>query len=281
MAPESDSAGLSLRYLGQVGFLIERNGLRIVIDPFFSGSNVPDGSIWVRNYPAPLPASELTGIDLVLCTHDHGDHTDPKTLLGILAASPGCRFAGPKPSVQIMEKGGLPADRITVLNEGTPFKIGDLTVDPVAAAHEDYETDAEGFHRFLGYLLHWDGLTLYHSGDTVVTERLEQAVGRHAINLGFLPINGRDETRRRQDIVGNMNGAEALDLATRLHRQRGFDLLVPTHYDLFSCNGACLDAFAQAWRNLPGPKPGLKSFQPGEEWHYPAGKPQRSGRPLV
>jgi L-ascorbate metabolism protein UlaG (beta-lactamase superfamily) len=259
---------LTICYLGQVGFLFRRHGLTVVIDPYLSDSGAAISPIWVRNYEPPVQPHALSEVDLVLCTHDHGDHTDPESLLGILSASPRCRFAGPRISAREMERAGIPPSQITVLNEGSGLTLQDLTVEPIAAAHEDYETDPEGHHRYLGYLLHWGGLTLYHAGDTIVTPELEKAVGRYPVDVGFLPINGRSEDRRKQDIVGNMDSAEALRFSAGLAKQRGFRLLVPTHYDLYAVNGADIAEFADLWEKTPGPKPRFKTFQPGEEIVY-------------
>ncbi|MCE0499246.1 MAG: MBL fold metallo-hydrolase [Methylacidiphilales bacterium] len=257
-----------IRYLGQVGFLFQHHGLTVVIDPYLSDSVAEADSIWVRNYRPPVQPHALHGVDLVLCTHDHGDHTDPESLLGILSASPKCHFAGPKISAREMERAGIPQSQITVLNEDSGLTLRDLTVEPVAAAHEEYETDPEGHHRFLGYLLHWDGITLYHAGDTVVTPELENAVGQHAIEIGFLPINGRSDERHKQDIVGNMDAAEAIRFSAALAKKKGFHLLVPTHYDLFAINGAELAHFAAIWEKTPEPKPKFRSFRPGEQIVY-------------
>lgn len=266
------AAEVSVRYIGQVGFLLNFGGLSVAIDPFLSDSlsRLPDfpPGMWVRNYPPPVVVSELSHLDLVLCTHDHMDHADPETLVGIAKAAPRCRFAGPRLAVREMEHMGLPKSQLAVLNEGTPFKFHDLTVDPVAAAHEDYVTDKEGFHRFLGYLFHWQGITLFHAGDTIVTPRLFKALKPYAIDIGFLPINGRDPHRNRFDIVGNMESCEAVQIASWLAGGKGFGLLVPTHFDLYPQNGASASDFVAAWETAPEPKPAFKIFRPGEEIVY-------------
>jgi len=266
--PHSETGRVTIRYLGQVGFLLRRRDLTVVIDPYLSDSGARENPVWVRNYHPPVPPQALRHVDLVLCTHDHGDHTDPESLLGILSASPNCRFAGPKISARQMERAGIPSSQITVLNEGSGLTLHDLTVEPVAAAHEDYEVDADGHHRYLGYLLHWGGLTLYHAGDTLATPELEKAVGRYAIDVGFLPINGRSAERRKQDIVGNMDSAEAIHFSANLAGKKGFHLLVPTHYDLYAINGAELSEFVALWEKALNPKPAFKSFLPGEQIVY-------------
>lgn len=268
-AAAGDAHGITINYLGQVGFLLEFGGTRIVVDPYLTDAvdrlpGEPQG-LWVRSYPPPVLPGELKDIDLVLCTHDHLDHTEPETLRGIAAASPGCRFAGPKASVQQMLQGGIATERTMVLKEGLTYAQGGLVIEPIAVAHEEYGTEAEGFDCYLGYLLHWNGTTFFHAGDAVVTPRLSEALARHKIHVAFLPINGGDAKRRSLGIVGNMNAGEAIELAVR-HRM---GLLVPTHYDLYPNNGAPLAGFAASWETHPiSDRPKFKAFLPGEKMVY-------------
>ncbi|MBP5761961.1 MAG: MBL fold metallo-hydrolase, partial [Lachnospiraceae bacterium] len=60
---------VTLRWLGQMGFIIETGNMKLCIDYYAS----PDES---RQTPPPVPAEELTGIDVFLGTHDHPDHID-------------------------------------------------------------------------------------------------------------------------------------------------------------------------------------------------------------
>jgi mannitol-1-phosphate 5-dehydrogenase len=263
-APLADE-GIAIQYLGQVGFLFRHHGLTIAIDPYLSYSvDKLDGqpkNFWVRNYPPPVEPGKLHDVDLVLCTHDHLDHTDPETLRAIAAAAPKCLFAGPRVSVEEMKRGGIAAERTICLNEGVPFPFRDVLIEPVAAAHEDYETDAEGFHRYLGYLLHWDGLTFFHAGDTVATPQLSARIKREKIDVAFLPINGVSEERHKAGIIGNMDARAAAQFA----REQRIDLVVPTHYDLYSNNGADVGEFLAALAATPDSDAKPKVFQPGEK----------------
>ncbi len=270
MAESHDErAGVAIWYLGQVGFLLQHRGLSIAIDPFLSYSvdelgGFPEG-FWVRNYPPPVAPGQLSQLDLVLCTHDHLDHTDPETLRAIAAAAPACRFAGPRASVEEMARAGIATDRLTVLNPGTALRYRDILVEPIASAHEEYEIDADGFHRFLGYLLRWAGLTFYHAGDTVATPELSARLAREVIAVAFLPINGASDARRKAGIVGNMDASAA----ARLTAGKRISLVVPTHYDLYDNNGADVAGLVSALAALPPPRPELKIFQPGEKFVHP------------
>lgn len=263
------SCSLTLQYLGQAGFRIEYDGHALLIDPYLSYAvdrleGFPPG-FWTRAYPPPVRPYDLRDISLVLCSHDHLDHADPETLLGIADASPHCRFAGPRPTVALMQQIGIESERTVRLNTDHPIEWHGVQIVPVAAAHEDYDIDPEGYHRFLGYLLHCGGVTLYHAGDTVATPELSARLAREHVDIGLLPVNGADDDRRRQGIVGNMDVTAAAALTERHH----FGLLVPMHYDLYLNNGLSDDAFAAAWRRQPGAaRIPLKTFRPGESLQW-------------
>lgn len=101
----------------------------------------------------------------------------------------------------------------------------------VKAKHEFFDEGPDGF-PFLGYLIHGDGLTLYHSGDTLIYEGLLTTLRRRRLDVAFLPINGRDAERYRSGCIGNMTYQEAVDLAGELQ----VGLAVPAHWDMFASN---------------------------------------------
>ena len=261
---------LSITYLGQVGFILKHRGVSIVIDPYLtdSGDRTPyfERGFWRRNYPPPLKAEDLRDIDLVLCSHDHLDHTDPETLTGIAEASPRALFAGPRKSTKVIEASGIPTSRIKTLNaDGSTFRFAEAMIHPVAAAHEEYELDSEGYHSYLSFLIQWGSWTLFHAGDTVCTPELSAELENYRIDVAFLPINGRDAARQKLGIVGNMNETEAAALAVR-HR---VGLVVPTHYDLCENNAGSLPDFIRELKNAEA-SCAYKAFQPGEVKILPA-----------
>lgn len=261
---------MEIQYLGQEGFRFQDGARAVVVDPYLSYSvdrltGFPPG-FWKRNYPPPVAAAALVDTELVLCTHDHLDHADPESLLGIARASPGAIFAGPRATVGLMQQIGIPAERTLVLNARRESNWRGVTIEPVAAAHEDYEIDADGFHRFLGYLIHWADAVFYHAGDTVVAPGLVAHLEQRRVDIAFLPVNGGDDARRRLGIVGNMDVAGAADLAARCR----FRTVVPMHYDLYPNNGLTNEEFESAWSRQPeAAKIELLRFTPGETTHWP------------
>jgi L-ascorbate 6-phosphate lactonase len=222
----------SLTWLGQAGFLLEVAGLRVLIDPFVSAHRA-------RLYPPPYAAPLAEGIDWLLVTHEHLDHLDVGFLPLLATHSPTAIVVLPTPIVDqavgvhpgVRAQGVRPDDRID-LSADVHLRVLPAWhgVEPADAYTEGL--DEEGRARFIGFLLTTPTATIYHSGDTLVTDELREALVGEQIDIALLPVNGRDYYRERSGLVGNMDAREAVKLARELRAQ----FLVPMHWDLFSGN---------------------------------------------
>jgi L-ascorbate 6-phosphate lactonase len=103
---------------------------------------------------------------------------------------------------------------------------------PVAAKHEEFDQHPTLGYPYLGYVLRLGGLTIYNAGDTIPYEGLVETLQPLAIDLAFLPINGRDYFRTSAGTIGNCDYREAAELATAI----GVDTAVPVHYGMFAGN---------------------------------------------
>ena len=101
---------------------------------------------------------------------------------------------------------------------------------------------SEGLYRYLGYVVELGGQRIYHAGDTLDHPRLAADLREIGVDVALLPINGRDPVREAQDLVGNLDHLEALDLAAR----SGASTVVPMHHDMFAANLGPIDAFRWA-----------------------------------
>jgi hypothetical protein len=72
-----------LTWFGHSTFLLEIDGLKVLIDPMFGESPSPIAAIGSKRYSKELPIEieNLPEIDLVLFSHDHYDHLDYEFIL--------------------------------------------------------------------------------------------------------------------------------------------------------------------------------------------------------
>lgn len=256
---------LALWWLGQSGFLIKSRSGTLLIDPYLSehltrkyaNTDKPH----IRMTEAPCHGEDLRMVDLVLASHKHSDHLDPGTLPQLLQASPQAHLILPEALIDHAAGLGLPKDRLEGINAGQTLERNGFSVRALPSAHEALDTDAQGRHLHLGYVVEVDGRRVYHSGDGVLYDGLAEQLGHDPFDVLFLPINGRDP---RRGVPGNMSADEAVTLAARVRPR----FLVPHHYDMFTFNTAPISAFEEAVRRLPaGVTP--RVLQCGELWEVP------------
>lgn len=204
---------MTIRFLGQSGYVIRTENTQIILDPYLSDSvNRVAGR--PRTLPIPMPPRDIC-CDAVICTHDHLDHLDPDTAAAIpkgqlfITTSEGKRHLGQ-----------LGQTNVSTLHVGESMTVGDMNITAVFADHT-----VESF----GLIVQAEGNTLYFSGDTLFNEKLFDTAGYHP-DLAFICINGR---------LGNMNAREAAAVAKAI----GARVSIPNHYDMFASNSEDPRAF--------------------------------------
>ncbi len=257
----------ALWWLGQSGYLIKSKAGTLVIDPYLSehltqkyaGTDKPH----VRMTRSPIRGQELSGVDAVLTSHKHSDHIDPGTLPGLLETSTEARLVVPAALVAHAEGLGLPADRIDPIDAGQTKTIAGFEVQALASAHEDLDTDDQGRHLYLGFIVSADGWRIYHSGDTMLYPGLVETLVDEPLDLLLLPINGRDPAR---GVAGNMSAADVVDLASVVPTR----FVIPHHYDMFTFNTVPVSDFETETQRLPESVTSVV-LQCGERWILPEG----------
>jgi L-ascorbate 6-phosphate lactonase len=216
---------LGLWWLGQASFIVRGAGVTVYVDPYLNPSPR-------RIVPPPFRPEQVTNADVVLCTHDHGDHIDPTALPGIAQASPHATIVLPGAARDKVVGLGVPAARVVVPAVDEPVAHGPLIVTAIPAAHEELDYSPERGYPYLGYLLQLNGVRLYHAGDCTMYDGLIERLRAYRPDVVLLPINGHDWKRTHRDIIGNMTYREAADLAVEV----GADLAIPMHYGMFPHN---------------------------------------------
>lgn len=261
-ASDRRDAGFRLWWLGQSGFLLQWQGIHVLLDPYLSDSLTKKYSQTdkphVRMTELVIDPARLSFVDIVTSTHNHTDHLDAETLSPILAANPRVRLLIAEANRAFV------ADRLKIdpaaaigLDDGTSVSVSGIRFSGVASAHEELERDAHNRAKYLGYVLQFGSWSIYHSGDTVRYEGMTGKLLPFKIDIALLPINGRSPERR---VPGNLFGRETAQLAKDIEAK----LVIPCHFEMFEFNTASPDEFVQQCRKLGQP---FKVLRCGEQWH--------------
>ena len=187
---------MKITWLGHSALKIE--GSRTVfVDPFLSG-----------NPKATLRAQDITCADVVIVTHDHGDHLGDSFAI--------CQNTGAV-LVALFEI-GLAAQEKKIkaegMNIGGTVSVAGVDVSLVPAFHS-----AGRGGTAAGAVVAMDGSTIYHAGDTGLTMEMQLIGEMYRPDIAFLPIDGYYNMTPRL-------AAKAVELL-RVPR------VVPIHYDTF------------------------------------------------
>lgn len=260
---------LAIWGLGQMGVALKggKGGL-IYIDPVLTdvvAIKIPSAAEHFRRaFPPPLEPEQITNARLVLCTHDHLDHTDPLTLGPICHSSLEAQFAAPRWADESFAEAEIPNDRRLYLSPGVPMNLGEFTITAIPSAHYEIQHTPELGYRFFSYLVEWNGVRFFHSGDTLLTQEYEASLRKlNAPHVVMLAANGRDARREREDVLGNLQPAEAVWLAQTL----GADVLIGGHNDLFLWNALPAGDLANAVERIH-PRQKFLTLQPGQLFYY-------------
>ncbi len=251
---EVPAPGIRLWSLGQAGIAIRDGSRLVLVDPYLSDwleqpSEMNPEPV-TRFQPPPMTPEEVPEPDVVLCTHEHPDHLDPGTIAVLAERSTSTVFVVPLPLVGDALALGVPDEQLIGVRVDQPFHLPGVDGLALPAAHAfhaeafggyTYWLDDAGDHRAVGYVLTIGGVRIFHSGDTVFWPQMDARLAELEIDVGILPVNGRDWKREREGLVGNLTAREAADLAAAAR----FGLVVPCHYDGIVGNTGDLDGFVR------------------------------------
>ena len=195
---------LKIKWLGQGGYILSDGKTEICIDPYLSdvGNRVAGRP---RTRAVPILPEKLKS-DVVICTHNHLDHIDTDAIP--LMKKEKMLFLSPSENEETLREMGV--CNFKGFDVGDGFEIGDLALEAVYAEHTV---------TAIGVTVSYNGETLYFSGDTEYSERLEAI----KCDYMFVCINGR---------LGNMKVEEAVKLGRIINPK----VAVPNHYDMFESN---------------------------------------------
>lgn len=188
---------MKITYLGHASFKVEADGKTVYVDP------------WLNGPTSPIKVKDVDKADIVLVTHDHGDHGYSEALE--ICKKTGAYFVAINElAIQAREQG---VKNVHTLNIGGSVDIDGVIVTLVQAFHSC------GVGAPTGFVVRFSSGTFYHPGDTGVFASMKLFGQLYKPDVAFLPIGSY--------YVMDVHQAA---LATELIKPR---VVIPMHYDTF------------------------------------------------
>lgn len=221
----------TLTWLGHSAWRLETAGLKVIIDPFFTG-----------NPSATLSADQIEA-DFLIVTHGHGDHVGDVVAI---AQRTGATVISNFEICEWVQSQGV--RRIHAMNTGGAhdFPFGNLKL--TIAHHTSMLPDGSNGGNPVGLRIRLkESKTIYHAGDTGLFYDMK-LIGEEGIDLAVLPI-GDNYTMGPDDAVR----------AVKLLQPRR---VVPTHYNTWPLIAQDAGRWAERVRRETGVD--VAVIQPGE-----------------
>lgn len=208
---------MKVTWLGQAGFLFEKDDFQIMIDPYLSNSVEKINPNNYRRVPVNETFFNIKP-NVMIFTHNHLDHYDPETVKKIITADTNMLVLAPK-SVwdEVRKIGGN--NNYVMFNRHTSWTQTGIKFTAVKAEHSDVTP--------IGVVIDDGEKKYYITGDTLYNEEIFEDIPDDIYAL-FLPVNG---------VGNNMNMADAVRFVKKVNAKK----VVPIHIGLF--DELCADDF--------------------------------------
>ena len=200
---------MKITFLGQAGLMFEKDGFKIMIDPYLSNSVE---KINPKNYRRAAVDKTLFDIkpNVMIFTHNHLDHYDPETVKHFIKEDSNILVLAPKSVFNEVRKFGG-NNNYVMFNRHTSWCEHGIKFTAVKAEHSDPTP--------IGVIIENNDKKYYVTGDTLYNEEIFEDIPKDIYAL-FLPVNG---------VGNNMNMADAARFAKKIKAQK----IVPMHIGMF------------------------------------------------
>ena len=215
--PEKGSVRVT--WIGHASFYIQFHDRDLLIDPVWGE--------WLgffrRKFKPGLFLASIPTVDTILISHAHADHLHRHTLRqldsrhGIIVA---------KGSGNLVKNLGFSS--VQEAEVWQEFEVEGLQIQHTPSLHWGARFGLDTHRDYGGYLISYDGITLYHAGDTAYFDKFTEIKERapRKIDVAMLPIgaykapSGRNVHMSPEEAVRSLKDLDA-------------NVMLPMHYDTF------------------------------------------------
>ena len=182
------SGAVELCHVANAGFLIKGENASVLIDGLmredqYEGRFALPSEAMFGNMMRKSDVFE--NLQLVLSTHRHGDHFDPKATVQHMRSTEGVRYAVPADALPTLEANSLTEeekDRLFVVEDGpqSEFSHAGISVQTFDVDHGPNQP------QNVGYRVTVDGVSFFHTGDISATREQLSAAGVNGVSVDAL-----------------------------------------------------------------------------------------------
>ncbi len=233
------ASGLRLTWMGHSSFLIEIDGVRMLVDPLWDERASPVSWLGPKRFFAPpLRLEDLPRLDAVLISHDHYDHLGKQTIrnLAELPAIEKARWITSLGVGRRLRGFGVEAARIVELDWTQSTSVATLTVTALPARHFSGRGVRDRFDTlWSSFVFKGDRHNVYYGADSGVWDGFGEIAREYGpFDLTMLEVGAYNELWKAIHL--------GPDGAAEVFAAMGAEgLLMPIHWGLF-------ELAPQAWR---------------------------------
>jgi len=185
-----------LKWYGHAAFEFELDNVKGLIDP------------WLTNPLSPVKPNDIKDVDVILVTHDHGDHLGETVEI---AKRTKATVIGIFELIQDLSGKGL--SELVGMNIGGTYIFKGLKIHMVQAFHSCNVGSPVGF------IVEGKETTFYHTGDTALFSDMKLFKALYNPKIALLPIGSHFT-------MGPMEALKAIELLEP-------EVVIPMHYNTF------------------------------------------------
>lgn len=213
------ASAAELCHVANAGFLIKGESVSVLLDGLMEEDQY-EGRFALPSEQMLADMMNKTGLfsdlALVLSTHRHGDHFDPKATLQHMRATEGVRYGVPAGAVATLEANGLrdaERERLFVVEDGPQgaFNFKQIQVDTFDVDH------GPNMPQNVGYRVTVDGVSFFHTGDISATRAQLSEAGLDNLDVDAL-------------IIPFWYGFQNAEQRASMESSWNFKTIVPTHF---------------------------------------------------
>ena len=222
---DAPRSGLRVTWFGHSSTLLEIDGSKVLIDPFWGERASPFA--WSgpkRWYPPPIALGDLPPIDVVLISHDHYDHLDYPSIVAMKSWHN--VFVVPLGVGAHLARWGIPNERIVELDWWQSTRQGNIDVIATPARHASGRLSPDSDHTlWAGFAIIGAQHRAWYSGDTSYHKDLANIGAR----FGPFDVALIEAGQYDADWADNHLGPE---LAVQADVQVRGRIMIPVHWAL-------------------------------------------------